>query len=66
MNQCPHPKCEKMKPREQYACRSHWFSLPKVIQAKIWAGYKTSSVLWIEADKEALEFWSKKDAARTV
>lgn len=59
-NQCPHPKCEAMKPTSMYACRSHWFSLPKNIKAKIWRGYKENASLWLEADKEAIAFWNSK------
>lgn len=56
-NKCPHPTCEVMKPREMYACKPHWFSLPKRIRDKIWTGYRSNIQLWLEADKEAQEYW---------
>jgi hypothetical protein len=54
---CPHPQCKNMKPRSQYACKNHWLALPKNIRDKVWTGFKTSSKIWLEADKEALAFW---------
>lgn len=60
MNQCPHPDCKTQKPREQYACRSHWFSLPKNIRDKIWSGYRSSAEKWVSADKEAMAYWASK------
>ena len=60
MNKCPHPNCQKTKPREVYACKPHWFSLPASILQKIWKGYRSSAELWIEANNEALEFWKGK------
>lgn len=62
-NNCPRPNCELQKPRTQYACRKHWFSLPKNIQRDILDGYAVGALSekWIEADKEALAYWKKWD-----
>lgn len=56
-NRCPHPKCDAVKPRTMYACRKHWFELPRAIRDKIWKGYRESAALWLEADKEARAFF---------
>lgn len=62
MNDCPHPECTEKKPVNMYACRRHWFSLPKRIRDKIWDGYANDAQLWLEADREAAAFWGgKKD-----
>lgn len=57
MSECPHPDCERQISRTEYACRTHWFTLPKAIRDKIWTGFKSSARLWVEADKEARAFW---------
>jgi hypothetical protein len=64
-NKCPHPKCERAKPRDQYACRFHWMALPQSIRRKIWEGYRDSATLWAQADKEAQEFWFWQGAKRS-
>jgi hypothetical protein len=57
-NKCAHPNCIKFKPVEQYACRDHWFGLPKKVRDKIHRGFRTSNGdLWFAAHKEAQEFW---------
>lgn len=61
LNKCPHPHCESLKPRNQYACRPHWFSLPKKIRDKGWEGYRKSASLWATAHDEALAYWKGKE-----
>jgi hypothetical protein len=60
-NKCPHPSCARQKPREVYACRPHWQSLPKKIRNLIWDGYRSSPSLWLKADKMATEFWVSRE-----
>lgn len=60
MSTCPHPKCEVPKVSSMYACKKHWFSLPKKIRDRIWRGYRGDSTLWHEADKEASEHWKQE------
>lgn len=38
-HECPAPGCERRVPSSQFACRAHWYSLPKDIRDAIWAGY---------------------------
>jgi hypothetical protein len=60
-NKCPHPTCTQQKPREQYACRAHWFSLPKELQRRIYAGYRGGiGADWVKADRDARAFWEAK------
>ena len=64
MNKCPHPTCEKMKPRDQYACRGHWFSLPKAIRDAIWNGYRNGASSWTAADKQAQDYWASEEKGK--
>lgn len=59
-NRCPHPSCERLKPFEMYACKAHWFSLPKPIRDDIWSAYRKHGALsteWLAADQAAADFW---------
>jgi hypothetical protein len=59
-NKCPHPTCQKPKPFDNYACSSHWFSLPKSIRDAIWKAYRENGALspqWLAADKQAQKYW---------
>lgn len=57
-NKCMHPDCTIQKPRTQYACKKHWFSLPKTIRDKIWDGYRSHNASeWVKASDEAIEYW---------
>lgn len=58
-NQCPHPQCARLKPREQYACGPHWHMLPKPIQRAIWSGYRNAMIGWTAADRDARAHWKK-------
>lgn len=39
MHECPYPMCEAQVPAAMFACRSHWYSLPKPIRNDIWRAY---------------------------
>lgn len=60
MSTCPHPQCKKSKPKNQFACRDHWYSLPKGIRDEIWAGWKDERLgtRWHNGAKAALEYWN--------
>lgn len=60
MNQCHYPGCTQMKPTKLYACRTHWFLLPKRIRDDIWRGFKYDAELWARADREAREDWAAR------
>lgn len=61
MNKCAHPKCDIQKLRGEYACRVHWFSLPKGLRSRIYSSYnKDEGAKWLEAHKEATVYWEKK------
>ena len=39
MRQCPAPGCKKLIGVDLYACRDHWFSLPKDLRDRIYGAY---------------------------
>ena len=60
---CHWPGCEKQVPPAMWGCKGHWFALPAVLRARIWATYKpgqevngTPSAAYIEAAK-AVQAW---------
>lgn len=57
MSRCPHPQCQREKKSQEYACRQHWFQLPKPIRDDIWRGYRYDSALWHKADTQARNHW---------
>jgi hypothetical protein len=40
-HRCPAPDCDVQVPPGQYACRAHWYSLPRPLRDAIWDGYRT-------------------------
>lgn len=64
-HKCNHPKCEIKIPNADYACRSHWFSLPSDIRNRIRGAFKARKVRsWAAASLEARKFWKKRIEAR--
>jgi len=60
---CHWPGCEKQVQPAMWGCKGHWFALPAVLRARIWATYKpgqevngTPSAAYIEAAK-AVQAW---------
>lgn len=39
-HRCPAPDCQAQVPSSQYACRSHWFSIPKPLRDELWRAYR--------------------------
>lgn len=35
-HECPYPPCELQVADEMFACRPHWFLLPKQLRRQIW------------------------------
>jgi len=62
---CGHPQCQRLISPKQFACTSHWFSLPQEMRNRmyaqarsVWAGMtkaKLDALYAIHA--EAQEFW---------
>jgi hypothetical protein len=42
---CPHPTCGRQVPLTQFACRNHWYRIPKDMRDAIWAGYRSGDTL---------------------
>jgi len=64
---CHHPRCDKPVPEAMFACKGHWFSLPKKIRDRIWAEYvpgqeitKTPTGSYLNAAVEAIHYWNAK------
>jgi hypothetical protein len=37
---CHWPGCNKQVPPAMWGCKNHWFALPPMLRARIWATYK--------------------------
>lgn len=44
-HRCPAPGCEERVPRAQYACRAHWFQIPKPLRDELWRAYREDGAL---------------------
>lgn len=38
-HKCPAPGCNVDVPFEQFACRAHWYSLPKDLRDALWSSW---------------------------
>lgn len=62
MHTCPRVGCQARVPDEMFACRPHWFSLPKHLRDAIWNAYHRNGVGSSElttAHLAALEHWEQ-------
>lgn len=56
VNACP--VCGYLKERNQLACKTHWFQLPKDLRDKIWSAYRKQNWSeWKSLYAEALKLW---------
>ena len=67
---CHWPRCPRKVPPKLWGCKSHWFRLPSVLRANIWATYvpgqgstKTPSAAYLGA-AQAVQDWIAKEEAR--
>ncbi len=37
---CPAPGCGAEIERSMFACRAHWYSIPKELRDRLWAAYR--------------------------
>lgn len=65
---CHHPRCNTPVPEALFACKPHWFSLPKQMRDRIWAEYvpgqevtKTPTGSYLNAATDAIDWWNHKD-----
>lgn len=73
---CHAAGCNEHVPPERFMCRRHWFMLPKILQARIWASYRRGQCddwrithEYAEAAKDAvkwLAFKEKKDPTEAL
>lgn len=64
---CHRPGCTVPVPPKMFACRAHWFSLPKPIRDSIWSAYrpgqerdKDPSDVYLAAALDAFEYWGSR------
>lgn len=65
---CHATACTVAVPPEMFACRAHWFALPKHLRDRIWAAYRKGqcddwqiSHEYAEAAREAVRFLAERD-----
>lgn len=63
---CHHPRCTTRVPEKMFACRLHWYSLPKSLRDRIWATYvpgqeitKTPSGDYLNAAMACVAYWEE-------
>jgi hypothetical protein len=39
-HECHWPGCSKQVPPAMWGCKTHWFSLPAELRAKVWRAYR--------------------------
>lgn len=44
-HRCPSPGCTARVPHGRFACRSHWFTIPKNLRDELWAAFRNHGVL---------------------
>ena len=64
---CHWPDCKTQVPPAMWGCKKHWFKLPRMLRAKIWATYqpgqeinKTPSVEYIKVANE-VQTWIREN-----
>lgn len=62
MHTCPRTGCSARVPDSMFACRPHWYTLPKAIRDEIWWAFRKRGVGSAEltaAHLAALEHWEQ-------
>jgi hypothetical protein len=52
--ECYHPRCRTHVPSARFACRPHWYSLPKPLRDRIWSTYVPGQEVTMTASDEYL------------
>lgn len=42
-HKCPAPPCQRQVPPAMFACKSHWFLLPKQVRDDIWDAHRAGT-----------------------
>lgn len=65
---CHATGCKRTVPPEMFACRSHWFALPKAMRDEIWRTYRPGqcddwniSLEYANAARATVKFLAAKD-----
>lgn len=69
-HRCHARGCQTPVPPKMFMCRPHWFMVPRVLQARVWATYRPGQEIrkdptpeYLEATREAVEVVATKEAA---
>lgn len=63
-HKCPSNDCEAQVALSMFACRAHWFSLPKPMRDRIWSAYRgNDSAAHARAMIEATAFLNAPEQA---
>lgn len=44
-HRCPAPGYTEAVPSDRYACRAHWFSIPRELRDRLWMAYRYNGPL---------------------
>lgn len=64
-HRCPSPGCEERVPSGRYACRRHWFTIPKPLRDELWQAFRTEGIFseeYIAAAAACKEFLKETHA----
>lgn len=59
MNLCPATGCPQKVPNHMFACRTHWFQLPRDLRSAIWTAWRKRDLdAHAVATADAVEFYA--------
>jgi hypothetical protein len=62
-HKCPYGPCDRQVDRAQFACRNHWYWLPKDLRDAIWGSYRSGDTgAHMEAMSDAIDWYGKREA----
>lgn len=63
-HKCPAPGCAELLPFETFACRGHWFSIPKPLRDDLWRAWRRGDFeAHAEVRAECVRFLEQQAAA---
>ena len=61
---CPYPECPASVPQHQFACRAHWYLLPRRLRDDISLSYRRDAAAHAEAMADAVTFYVEHAGSR--
>lgn len=66
-HECPHPACSELVKRDMFACKTHWFQLPRDIRGTIWSSFRRGDLTaYSEATSAARQHYRDNAAPATL